>query len=78
MIKNYKVLVFMKQKKKRRIAFVMCLCSNHLQSYKRRKHFYIRRFEPCTKTKSSCEICGKAGYDYFVYFKQNKKGNQDE
>lgn len=67
-----KVLILMKQKKKRRIALVMCLCSNHLQNYKRRRHFYIRRFEPCTKTKCPCEICGKAGYDYFVYKKPSE------
>lgn len=62
----------------RRTAQVICLCSNHLKKEKHNKRTIIQRVQPLSKKQSRCERCSKSGYDYFVYFKQNKRRNQDE
>jgi hypothetical protein len=61
-----------------RTAQVICLCSNHLKKKKHNKRIIIQRVQPLCKKQSKCERCSKSGYDYFVYFKQNKRSNQDE
>ena len=61
----------------RRTAQVICLCSNHLKKKKHNKKIIIQRVQPLCKKQSKCERCSNFGYDYFVYFKQNKRSNQD-
>lgn len=62
----------------RRTAQVVCLCSNHLRKKKQNKRLIIQRVQPLSKKHSKCERCSKTGYDYFVYYKNNKRSNQDE
>ena len=62
----------------RRMAQVVCLCSNHLRKKKHDKKIIIQRVQPLCKKHSKCERCSKSGYDYFVYSKQNKRSDQDE
>lgn len=62
----------------RRTAQVICLCSNHLRKKKHNKRLIVQRVQPLCKKQRKCEICSKSGYDYFVYFKQNKRSSQDE
>lgn len=61
----------------RRMAQVICLCSNHLKKKKHNKRIIIQRVQPLSKKQSKCKKCSRSGYDYFVYYKQNKGSNQD-
>lgn len=61
-----------------RIAQVICLCSNHLRKKKQNKRLIIQRVQTLSKKQSKCERCSKTGYDYFVYYKHNKRSSQNE
>ena len=61
-----------------RTAQVICLCSNHLRKKKQNKRLIIQRVQPLSKKQSKCARCSKFGYEYFVYYKQKNRSNQDE
>ncbi len=54
---------------------VRCLCVHCLENYKSNPDVTIRRRNPYSKVTDSCDLCGKAGYDYVVREKKTMPKN---
>jgi len=62
---------------KGRTGDIRCLCPKCLRDYITSPNYIVRRVDPLTSVKESCDKCGGRGYDYVIYDKRTtlrKKG----
>jgi len=62
--------------KRERGGDVRCLCSKCLKFYMPKPAYKIRRLDPFSQAKDTCDKCNSPGYDYMVYDKRTAFGRK--
>jgi len=62
--------------KKERIGEIRCLCSKCLSDYIANPAYKVRRVDPFSTSKDTCDKCNGMGYDYMLYDLRTASGKQ--
>ena len=62
--------------KRERSGEVRCLCPKCLKDYMSNPAYKVRRLDPFSSTKGTCDKCNSLGYDYMVYDKRTAMGKK--
>lgn len=57
-------------------ADIRCLCPKCLQDYVDSKNYLVKRLDPFTSTKETCDKCESLGFDYLLVPRDKKKNKQ--
>lgn len=55
---------------KERSGDIRCLCPKCLHDYMTDSNYVVRRLDPLSSSKDTCDKCSNMGYDYMVYDKR--------